>query len=150
MKNSTVMMPTTVASKTPVGDEIREKIAAALIRFPNVSIEKGGDLSNEGVRLIKQRRRTISTETLINLARAKGELGPAVWSVICELCQRPNLRAEHESPRLNALFGALHMIAQSPGPVGEFASALIQQMNAGAAPVRESAAIYDLFERKRK
>lgn len=149
MKNSTAMMPTTVAPKTDVGAEIREKVGAALLRFPTKSIESGGDLTNEGVRLLKNGRRTISTETLIKLAHAKGELGPAIWSVICELCGRPGGRIEHESPRLSALFGALSMIARSRGPEGAFATALIKQMNAEEAPERESAAIHDLFERRR-
>lgn len=159
-KNSTAMMPTTVASKSGVGldAEIRASVAATLIRFPNKSVETGGDLSNEGVRLLKAGRRTISTETLIKLARSGGALGPAMWAVICELCDRPAAeRNEHESVRMNALFGALDMISRTKGPVGEFASTLIREMNAAEAtpekkPAAESAdgydpkgAIYNLF-----
>lgn len=143
--------PTTVGSKTPVGRDIREAVAAVLLRFPSRTIEEAADLTDEGVRLLKNSRRTISTETLIKLARAKGELGPAMWGLISELCGRHSPRAEHESPRLNALFGALAFIAKGKGPEAQFAAALVAVMNADGAdePPGESAAVYDLFDRRR-
>lgn len=166
MKISTAMMPTTVVSKSDVGDDlIREKVAAVLVKFKTKTIEGAGDLSDEGVRLLKNRKRTISTETLFKLVHAKGELGPAIWKVICELSGRSVPRIEHDSPQMNDLFGALHALASTPGPHGEFARALVSRMNRDGAtatiealPAKKPPAetvwhpdnvVQDLFERRR-
>lgn len=90
MGNAIVPRPTTAGSKTLVGEaDIRERISAILIRFPTKSIETATQLTDEGVRLLKNQRRTPSSATLLNLARGRGELGPAIWGAICELCDRP-------------------------------------------------------------
>ena len=157
MVNASAKMPTTVVKETAVGRpsierEIRTTIAASLARFPSKAVEAGGDLSDEGVRLIKNGKRTLSTATLFKLARSKGDLGPAVWSAICAICERPDVNLELESPRANMLFGALHMLAQSKGPEAAFAAALLKQMNENESPVaaQQPAAIYDLFEGRRR
>lgn len=129
MKNSTATKPTTVGSETTVVKEIRAEVSKVLRLFPTKRIETAGDLSDEGARLLKLGRRTISTETMIRLARAGGELGPAMWSAICELCARPAERLE--SPRMVDAYAALQMLAQTPGPHGEFAAAVLRVMNNG-------------------
>lgn len=153
-------MPTTVVSKTTVGDEIREATAGTLQRFKTKRIESAGDLTDEGVRLLKNAKRTISMETFVKLARAKGEIGPAMWDMICELCNRPTGRIEHESPRMQSLFGALSMMATLPGQEGQFARGLIKLMNAEEAPapqgvtheeiVRDSWRIMDRREQRER
>lgn len=134
MRNATAQRPTTVVSKTEVGRvaferEIREAVACVMVRFPTKAIEAAADLTDEGVRLLKNQKRTLSVPTLLKLARASGELGPAMWSAICHLCDRPNGNPEFESPEMNSVFGALHMLAKSKGPAGEFAAAMLKQMN---------------------
>lgn len=169
MKITRPMTPTTVGPKSPVGSEnltktIRERTIATLHRFPTKVIEGAGDLTDEGVRLLKNGKRTISTETMVKLANSGGELGPAVWAMIAELCGRPIERIEHESPKLNALFGALSLVANVKGPEGAFARALIAKMNRDGEsatievlPKKPPAAsdwhpdnvVSDLFERRR-
>lgn len=152
MGNATAQMPTTVASKTEVGGaaferEIRETVACVMIRFPTKVIEAAGDLTDEGVRLLKNQKRTLSVPTLLKLAKASGELGPAMWAAICKLCDRPNGNPEMESPEMNAVYGALHMLARSKGPAGEFANALLKQMNTEAV-ILEPSELDELREKR--
>lgn len=139
MKDAIASRPTAVVSKTAVGNapsekEIREVIGRTLIRFPTKNVQAAGDLTGEGVRLLKNQARTLSVPTLIKLIRGQGELGPAIWAAFCQLCGRPTGFSELESVEENQLFGALHMLAQNKSPIGAFAQALIAQMNKENAP----------------
>lgn len=165
MRNAIAQRPTTVASKTAVGfeREIRETVACVLVRFPTKTIEAAADLTDEGVRLLKNQKRTLSVPTLLKLAQASGELGPAMWAAMCQLAGRPNGNPELESPQMSAVYGALHMLAKSKGPAGDFANALLTQMNSTnlvprvqeAKSAEESKwhpdnAVHDLFPQRRR
>lgn len=159
MTNSMAVRPTAVVSKTDVVHEIRAAVSAALIKFPTKSIEGWGDLTEEGVRLLKNGKRTISMETIVKMARSRSELSPTIWAVICELCGRKS-GFEQESPRLNSLFGALERLSRSNSPEGAFAAALMRHMNSDATAPRDqpapdhgydpNGAIYNLFPERRR
>lgn len=145
--NATARHPATVGSKTDVGApaferEIRGVVACVLARFPTKTIEVAGDLTDEGVRLLKNQKRTLSVPTLLRLAQAQGELGPAMWSALCQLAGRPNGNPELESPQMSAVYGALNMLGKTKGPAGDFANALLRQISMSAAPIAEPEPVY--------
>lgn len=137
MANARAHSPTTVASKTLVGEsEIRECVSAILIRFPTKSIQTATQLTDEGVRLLKNQRRTPSTATLINLAKARGELGPAIWEAICDLCDRPT--------------GFPEPIVIEPIVLDAWKLQDLREERAREIEERKIGAIHDLFEPRRR
>lgn len=153
MGNASGFRPTTVVSKTEVGEapsdkEIRATVACVLRRFPTKTVETAADMTDEGVRLLKNQKRTLSVPTMVALARSRGELGPAMWKAICALCGRSDGNPELQSVEMSAAFGALQMLTRTPGPAGEFARAMVAQMNAASAPQDEVAPLKpcDVYE----
>lgn len=129
------------------GQASRRKFAAVIAHMPEKRLADIADVTLEAVRGWKRGGHLPSALPLFRLAREF----PFVWEFVAEMSGRRSAGpAEHESPKLNSLFGAMQRLAGSTSPEGAVARAILLELGGTHPDPMQTAVVRDLFEARKR